>query len=45
MRTTYRHGSADWDSLPTRETLRAPHKSRPRAARFTARNGRPEMGR
>lgn len=42
MRTTYRHDSADWDTLPARETLRAPHKSRHRAARFTTRTYRGE---
>ena len=28
------------DTLPTREAMRAPHKSRHAAARFTTRNGR-----
>lgn len=45
MRTTYHHGSNDWDALPTRETLRAPHKSRHRAARFTTRTYRGELTR
>ena len=28
------------DTLPSREAMRAPHKSRHAAARFTTRNGR-----
>lgn len=28
------------DTLPSREAMRAPHKSRHSAARFTTRNGR-----
>ena len=28
------------DTLPTREAMRAPHKSRHTSARFTSRNGR-----
>ena len=30
----------DPDSLPTREAMRTPHKTRHTAARFTTRNGR-----
>ena len=29
-----------WDDLPTRETMRAPHKSPHHAARFTLRSDR-----
>ena len=32
------------DTLPTREAMRTPHKSRHTAARFTTRNGRRGVG-